>query len=136
MIAVPSVFAQATNPAREYEQSRGTQPPVDGVWHVYDRDGNLSREENYHNYRLDGQVTMYYPSGAVKDVVHYSDGFRVGDDRGYYESGGLEHEDTYVSNDLEGPSTHYYDTGETQSRDSYTHGNLDGEKKVYFKDGN
>ena len=37
MVATPVVFAQNVNPARIYEQSRGTQSPVEGVWHVYDR---------------------------------------------------------------------------------------------------
>jgi hypothetical protein len=61
MIAAPVCFAQSVNPARMYEQSRGTQSPVEGVWHVYDRNGNLLREENYENYRLDGEMRIFYP---------------------------------------------------------------------------
>src|SRR5476649_2048477 len=99
MIASPLTFAQSVNPARLYEQSRGTQSPVEGVWHVYDRSGRLLREENYHNYRLDGEMRIYYPSGALKEFLHYSDGLRVGDDNAYFESGGLEHEDSYDNND-------------------------------------
>src|SRR5476651_1746391 len=103
MIAAPLSFAQSVNPARMYEQSRGTQSPVEGVWHVYDRLGHLLREENYNNYRLDGEMKIFYPSGALKELLHYSDGLRVGDDKNYFENGGLESEDAYEDNDLQGP---------------------------------
>src|ERR1700690_1250980 len=109
MITATLSFAQSINPARMYEQARGTESPVEGVWHVYDRQGRLLREENYHNYRLDGEMKIFYPSGALKELLHYSDGLREGDDRSYFESGGLENEDTYEDNDLEGPSVHFYD---------------------------
>src|ERR1700691_3577161 len=108
MVSAPLSFAQTVNPDRLYEQQRGTQSPVEGVWHVYDRSGNLLREENYHNYRLDGEMKIFYPSGALKELLHYSDGLRDGDDKTYYESGGVESESTYVDNDYEGPSVHYY----------------------------
>jgi antitoxin component YwqK of YwqJK toxin-antitoxin module len=90
MIAAPLSFAQSVNPAQLYEQQRGTQPPVQGVWHVYDRDGHLLREENYANYRLNGEMKIYYPSGAIKELLNYSDGERQGDDKNYYESGSLQ----------------------------------------------
>src|ERR1700733_10092548 len=91
IIAAPVSFAQSINPARLYEQQRGTQPPVEGVWHVYDRQGNLLREENYHNYRLDGEMKIFYPSGALKEFLHYSDGLREGEDKAFFAHGGLEH---------------------------------------------
>ncbi len=135
MIAAPLSFAQSVNPARLYEQSRGTQSPVEGVWHVYDRQGRLLREENYHNYRLDGEMKIFYSSGALKELLHYSDGLREGNDKSYYENGGLESEDTYEDNDLEGPSVHYYDTGEIKSHEHYSRGKLVGEKTILYKDG-
>jgi len=135
MIAAPLSFAQNINPARMYEQQRGTQSPVEGVWHVYARQGYLLREENYHNYRLEGEMKIFYPSGSIKELLHYSDGLRVGDDKSYYENGGLESEDTYVNNDLEGPGVHYYDTGEVKSREHYSKGKLDGEKTILYKSG-
>jgi len=136
IISAPMCFAQVSiNPARIYEQQRGTQPPVEGVWHVYDRNGNLLREENYHNYRLDGEMKIFYPSGALKELLHYSDGLREGDDRTYFENGGLESEGNYENNDLQGPSVHFYDTGEVKSREHYTNGKLDGEKSVLYKNG-
>jgi len=135
IMAIPLSFAQSVNPARQYEQSRGTQSPVEGVWHVYDRQGNILREENYHNYRLDGELKIFYPSGALKELLHYSDGLREGNDKGYFESGGLEHEANYTDNDLEGASVHYYDTGEVRSQEHYTNGHLDGDKRVFYKNG-
>jgi antitoxin component YwqK of YwqJK toxin-antitoxin module len=135
IVAVPLSFAQI-NPARMYEQQRGTQSPVEGVWHVYDRNGKLLREENYHNYRLDGEMKIYYPSGALKEVLHYSDGLREGNDKAYFENGGLEREENYKDNDLEGESMYYYDTGEVKSRGHYTNGKLEGSKTIYYKNGN
>jgi len=135
IITAPLSFAQNINPAQIYEQARGTQPPVQGVWHVYDKQGNLLREENYANYRLDGEMKIFYPSGALKELLHYSDGLRDGDDKAYFESGGLEFEGSYTDNDLEGTSVHYYDTGEVKSREHYAKGYLDGEKRIFYKSG-
>jgi len=133
IFASPLCFAQNVNPARIYEQNRGTQPPVQGVWHVYDRNGNLLREENYENYRLDGQMKIFYPSGALRELLHYSDGLRQGDDKIYFESGGLASENNYEDNDLEGESIQYYDTGEIKSREHYMNGKLEGAKSIFYK---
>ncbi len=135
MTLAPLSYAQSINPARMYEQQRGTQSPVEGVWHVYDRQGHLLREENYHNYRLDDEMKIFYPSGTLKELLHYADGLREGDDKSYYENGGLESEDNYEDNDLQGPSVHYYDTGEIKSHEQYKKGKLDGEVTVLFKSG-
>jgi len=135
LMAAPLSFAQSINPSRMYEQSRGTQSPVEGVWHVYDRQGNLLREENYSNYRLDGVMKIFYPSGGLKELLHYSDGLRQGSDRIYFENGGLMTEQNYVDNDLEGMSVHFYDSGEVQSREFYSNGKLFGEKTILYKSG-
>ncbi|MBF0511892.1 MAG: toxin-antitoxin system YwqK family antitoxin [Candidatus Omnitrophica bacterium] len=136
MIPASSGFAQNVNPARMYEEQRGTQTPVEGVWHVYDRQGKLLREENYHNYRLDGEMKIFYPSGALKEFLYYSDGLREGNDKAYYENGGLEFEVNYKDNDLDGDSVHYYDTGEVKNKEHFVKGKLEGRKQILYKNGN
>ena len=61
-------------------------------------------EENHYTAVFDGTMKIFYPSGALKELLYYSDGLREGDDKNYYESGGLALEDNYEDNDLKGPS--------------------------------
>jgi uncharacterized protein len=129
-----SAFA-ATNPARQAAQKRGTEPPVDGVWYVYDRNGALVREENYQSYRLHGEVRDFYPSGSVKATANYIDGYRQGPGATYYENGQLQSTINYEDNNLNGLSQRFYDTGELESEVVYVNGNLDGPKKTYYKSG-
>ena len=37
----PAILWAGSNPARQYEQQRNTESPADGVWHVYDKNGNF-----------------------------------------------------------------------------------------------
>ncbi|MBI3602786.1 MAG: toxin-antitoxin system YwqK family antitoxin [Candidatus Omnitrophica bacterium] len=129
-------YAQAVNPARQYEQQRNTQSPAYGVWHVYDRYGNLQKEENYKAYRLDGDVKTFYPSGELKALTPYVDGERQGLEKTYYEKGALESQNIYANNDLNDLSRHYYDTGELEREAYYKDGQLNGTTKIYYKSGN
>jgi antitoxin component YwqK of YwqJK toxin-antitoxin module len=128
-------LAQGVNPARTAAQQRGTQPPVDGKWNVYDRDGNLVKEETYQSYRLHGDVKTFFLTGAVKAVTPYIDGSRQGLERTYYSSGSLESENWYVNNNLQGTIRDFYETGELKRVAEYTNGQLDGLTKLYYENG-
>ncbi len=136
MLVSSLVFAQAVNPAREYERRRNSEAPADGVWYVYDREGNLSKEEHYKTYRLDGEVKSFYKSGAIKAITPYVDGFREGLERTYFEKGGLMGENTYSRNNLNGTSHQYYDDGSLQQESNYLNGQLNGVTKIYYRNGN
>lgn len=129
------VFAQAVNPARQYEQQRDSQSPADGVWYVYDKNGNLSKEEHYKSYRLDGEVKSFYPGGSIKATTPYIDGKRQGMEKTYYEQGGLKGENVYVKNNLNGISRQYYDNGALMKAADYSEGQLDGTTKEYYDNG-
>ncbi|MEI7998689.1 MAG: toxin-antitoxin system YwqK family antitoxin [Candidatus Omnitrophota bacterium] len=135
LLLISSSAMAQVNPARQAEEKRGTISPADGPWSAYDRKGYLIRQENYKNYRLDGDIRTFFPSGAVKEMTHYVDGFRQGPYKTYYENGGLESESINVNNNLQGESRRYYKTGELESVVNYNLGNLEGDKKVYFKNG-
>ncbi len=125
----------ATDPARQAAAQRGTEPPANGVWYVYDRNGALLKEENYQSFRLHGEVRTFYPSGAVKEWLNYVDGYRHGASKTFYANGSLESESNYENNNLTGYTRRYYDTAELLSVSFYKKGNLDGEQKTYFKTG-
>ena len=135
LIAVATPVWAISNPARQYEQQRGTEAPADGIWRVYDRNNMLLREENYRVYRLHGDYKVFYPSGALKESMIYNDGYRDGPYKTYYESGKLQSETTYVHNNFQGLRRYYYDNGELESEFYYKDGNLNGEKKIYYKNG-
>src|ERR1700689_2120710 len=90
MAAASLSLAQNINPARLLEKAKGHKASFEGGVPFVDRNGNLLREENYHNYRLDGEMKIFYPAGALKELLHYIDGLRDGDDKAYFESGGLQ----------------------------------------------
>jgi hypothetical protein len=135
LTASSTVFAQAVNPARTYEQQRNSQPPADGSWHVYDRNGNLQKEENYKNYRLNGQVKTFSPTGGTKSITFYVDGNREGVERVYYDNGALQFENNYKNNDLNGISKEYYLTGELKRSANYVTGQLNDVTKLYYENG-
>ncbi len=130
-----NALAQAINPARQYEQKRNTESPADGVWYVYDREGNLSKEEHYKTYRLDGDIKTFYKSGSTKAITPYVDGHRHGLEKTYYESGSLKGENIYEHNNLNGLSKQYYENGALQKAANYTNGQLDGTMKTYYDTG-
>ena len=134
-VAPNFVFAQSVNPARQAAQQRGTQAPADGIWYVYDRQGNLSKIENYMAYRLAGEVKSFYSSGAIKARTTYIDGNRQGKESTYFEKGGLQGENFYVDNNLNGDSRQYYEQGGLYKASNYLNGQLDGETKIYYKSG-
>ncbi len=130
-----SLVWAGSNPARQSAQQRGTEPPADGVWYVYDRKGYLLREEHYGAYRLNGEVKTFFPSGGIKEITQYLDNTRQGATKTYYENGGIESDSSYEKNNLSGLSKHFYNTGEFESESYYVEGRLDGEKKSYYKTG-
>ena len=129
-----SSYAES-NPAREAAQKRGTQTPADGVWYVYDRNGNLLKEEHYRTYRLDGDVKTFYSSGAIKALTVYMDGQRHGLEKTYYEKGGLQAENNYVNNNLSGSVRQYYESGVLKKEANYKDGQLDDMAKDYYENG-
>lgn len=135
MICLTTPAFAVSDPARQAAESRGTVPPVDGPWNVYDKNGKLLRQENYRSFVLHGEVRAFYPSGAVKDFSVYEAGQRHGLNKTYYENGGLKSEGVYVNNNFEGLVKMYQDTGELLSEANFINGSLDGEKKEYFKSG-
>lgn len=134
-LAASTAFAQAVNPARTYEQQRNSQSPADGVWHVFDKNGNLLKEENYKNYRLHGDIKTFTAEGSLKSVIPYNDGSRHGLGKTYYPSGALQGEYNYSDNNLNGISKEYYETGELKRAADYKDGQLNGTTKIYYTNG-
>lgn len=106
-----------------------------GLYHgshkEYDFYGNLRVEGIYVNNKLDGPVTSYYASGAIKDKRVYAQELLEGSYVEYYENGNVE-DSTYYHNGLQkGLSKNYNKEGIKTGELFYVEGLLHGARSFY-----
>lgn len=81
-----------------------------------------------------GQWTVYYKSGALSEVIKYSEGKKESQ-RTYFESGKLWTISYYNDGKIEGESIKYFENGEIEISYYYKLGILNGNYYINGKDG-
>ncbi len=115
-------------------------------WQYYDSLGNQYLSEQYRkdvlvlsseteNGLRNGITKSYYPDGAVRGTVNYSDGKRHGAYNEYYTNGRIKVTEHYVHGDLEGTSTYYYTSGAIRQIKEYVDNEAHGYSTQYNEDG-
>jgi antitoxin component YwqK of YwqJK toxin-antitoxin module len=61
----------------------------------YYKSGQLKRECNYVNGKLEGEIIKYHPNGKIKRVDYFEHGRREGESRTYNQDGKLIERITY-----------------------------------------
>ncbi len=64
---------------------------IEGKMTDYYPSGAIKGERFFQNDKQDGKTTLYYESGAMKEVQYYINGLRNGGDTIFYESGKLQY---------------------------------------------
>ena len=62
---------------------------MEDLWKFYDKEGNLKREENYKNGKVNGPCKWYYKNGQLEMENNYKDDKLDGVERHYSENGDL-----------------------------------------------
>ncbi|MDP2654377.1 MAG: hypothetical protein Q8Q08_10145 [Candidatus Omnitrophota bacterium] len=68
---------------------------LEGVYRVYYKDGGLHQEKHYKTGLLHGIFTAYDRHGTPYFEIYYKDGIQDGPDKTFYENGSLEYLNTY-----------------------------------------
>lgn len=107
-----------------------------GMWRIYDVDGNLKFTGEFHNGKPLGTFHFYYPSGKIKAEIRQQDSGRVAYARNYYANGNLMATGKYI-NQLKDSTWLYYseEEGTLASEEFYVNGRMDGVWKIYYPDG-
>jgi len=163
------VYQDTKELARYYTDMRGnvileSGHIPNGVVHMRYETGGLMNEVYYKKNRLQGEETIYYPSGEVREtftyvngkkegiaksyfknglleqIRSYKDGRVLGLYKGFYANGNLQYVLTFVPSAghtpiLEGESRRYHANGALREHAFYKEGRLHGPHKTYDAQG-
>jgi len=107
-----------------------------GLWRVYDGDGNLKFTGEFHDDKPMGEFRYFYPNGKTKAIVLQSDSGRISHVTNYYSNGNVMARGKYV--DQKKDSTWLYYTeedGSLASEELYVSGSKEGVWKVFYPEG-
>lgn len=76
--------------------------------------GELSRLYNRINGKIEGKMTDYYPSGAIKGERLFKDDKQEGKTTVYYENGAVKEVQYYIGGLKNGGDTLFYESGKLQ----------------------
>jgi antitoxin component YwqK of YwqJK toxin-antitoxin module len=107
-----------------------------GMWRIYDVDGNLKFTGEFQNGKPRGTLHFYYPSGNIKAEILQIDSGRVSYARNFYSNGNLMATGKYVEQ-LKDSTWLYYseEEGTLASEEFYKNGRKEGVWKIYYPDG-
>jgi len=112
----------------------------EGVWKLYNENGELESVYSYKNDNLIGTGKEYYESGNIKIIKKFSNNGKKMKVKEYYKNGKLKNEGNslYVSDNNyvpEGKLRVFYENGKLKGELNFKNGKLDGENKTYYKNG-
>jgi antitoxin component YwqK of YwqJK toxin-antitoxin module len=107
-----------------------------GLWKVYDEDGNLRYTGNYADGKPMGTFTYYYPSGKVKARMDHLDSGRVIYAKNFHPNGILMAEGKYTEQKKDSIWRYYNEQdGSLAAEERYMNNLKDGVWKVYYPEG-
>ena len=112
---------------------------VDGHLHgnekVFYQSGNLKSIGHFTKGILDGVVTGYYKDGSVQVVGHFSNGIKDGGVLYYYPNGSKQVEMFYDNGKLQGAVKTWYENGNVMKSIPYSKGMVHGTLETYYESG-
>ncbi|MEM1320209.1 MAG: toxin-antitoxin system YwqK family antitoxin [Bacteroidota bacterium] len=106
-----------------------------GVFTRLSPDGQKLEEAHYNNDTLDGQRTIFYPSGKAEIIENYSKGQFAGTFQTFYESGQLQLEGKYSSGAMNGEWRGYYESGQLKEIVRFQDNEENGPFKEFYSNG-
>jgi len=112
---------------------------VDGLLHgnekVFYQSGKLKSIGHFTKGILDGVVTGYYKDGSVQVVGHFSNGIKDGGVLYYYPNGSKQVEMFYDNGKLQGTVKTWYENGNVMKSIPYSKGMVHGTLETYYESG-
>ncbi len=143
------------NGEKQAEGNYNSQGNKKGLWKYYNDSGYLINIENFdtdlrerltpegkpwqkyflRKNKVEGEVFIYYPCGAINEHLNYFDGLRNGPGETYSINGTVLERFTYLKDSLHGKYESFFETGEKQSISHYERGNLHGTINRFHRNG-
>ena len=98
----------------------------DGESLIYYNTGELEKEYNYINTKIEGLYKTFYKSGKLKVVKNYEKGVEQGEYNSFYESGTKHIMYNYIDGNIEGDWVSYHETGVVKQTQFFLKNNLEG----------
>jgi antitoxin component YwqK of YwqJK toxin-antitoxin module len=107
-----------------------------GVWRIYDDDGNLKFTGAYYNGKPISDFKFFYPGGKIKAVIIHIDSGRVSYAKNYYENGNMMATGKYIGQKKDSTWTFYSEEdGKLSVEENYTEGLKNGLSRTYYPEG-
>jgi len=103
--------------------AQDSKDPLNGHKNVFYPNGNLMREYDLNDGKLEGSCKMYNEEGVLYLDQYFTNGEPNGYYRIYYKNGQLRSESYMKIDQFEGPSTEYFENGKLK-RDSNCTGDV------------
>jgi antitoxin component YwqK of YwqJK toxin-antitoxin module len=121
---------------REIKLAEGRYDPDkqrDGVWNIYFDSGNLAIELNYTHGKVNGTMSMYYPSGNTKAIyATYKNGKLEGNYIKYFKGNRIQEEGSCANGLRHGHWKFYNPDGFMTEEGSYVNGQKQG-NWIYYE---
>ena len=107
-----------------------------GVWRLYDDDGNLKFTGEYYNGKPVSDFKFYYPSGKLKALIINLDSGRIAYAKNYFTDGKLMAEGKYVNQKKDSIWSYYSEFDGTLSAEEYYKDAMkEGIWRTYYPEG-
>ena len=107
----------------------------DGESLIYYNTGELEKEYNYINTKIEGLHKTFYKSGKLKVVKNYEKGVEQGEYNSFYESGANRIKFNYINGNIEGDWVAYHESGNLDQTVKYVNNKKEGFLKDFDKSG-
>jgi antitoxin component YwqK of YwqJK toxin-antitoxin module/S1-C subfamily serine protease len=107
----------------------------DGESLIYYNTGELEKEYNYINTKIEGLHKTFYKSGKLKVVKNYEKGVEQGEYNSFYESGANRIKFNYINGNIEGDWVAYHESGNLYQTVKYVNNKKEGFLKDFDKSG-
>jgi antitoxin component YwqK of YwqJK toxin-antitoxin module len=108
----------------------------DGIWKLWDENGNLMAEGIYKDGKdLNTVFKSWYENGQLSKQATLKDGKAEGNFKEWYKNGQLKQEGTFKNDKQVGLSKEYYEKGQLKIEKTWKDGELDGLSKEWYENG-
>ena len=106
-----------------------------GLYLEIDNTGSVTKQAEYKNDILNGQVTCWYRGGRLSRMNSYKDGKLDGRQIICYEKGGVQEESNYLNDQRHGVCTWFDESGNKLMSIEYNAGKFEGKQETYYSNG-
>jgi len=112
---------------------------LDGVCFDIDKQGTITKQAEYRNGKLEGNVIRWFRGGILHDIVSYKNGLKDGPSKICYDKGTIQEESNYKEGQRDGVTIWYSFNEKSQGPKvamyTYKDGQFEGVQETYYDDG-